>query len=277
MTRKDTLRNTVLLIVLLCCCLAYAGSEQKITFKTKPCADVTLSFVQPGSIAKIFFKEGDIVQIGDVLIRQDDSVEQIKLEQLKAESENETSIKHAEITLEQREADLKRLIDRPDATTETEIEYAKLNLKVATLQLHIANFQHNQAQRKYEEALKQIDRMSLKSPIDGRIEIVDQQKGKAIEEGESVNALEDVIRIVRIDPLWIDVPVPMAQTANLRNGGKAIVEFPEPVKMTEEGRIIFISTIGNAGSGTLIVRVQVSNKTNRPAGENVFVSFPANQ
>ena len=257
--------------IMLFNCIVYAGSEQKIESITKPCADVTLSFVQPGSIAKINYREGDIVQVGNVLVQQDDSVEQLRLEQLKAESEDDTTIKHAEITLEQRQVDLKRLEDRPEVTTETEIEYAKLNVKVATLQLHIANFQHTQAQRKYEEAKKQIDRMSLKSPIDGKIETINK------ETGESVNALEDVIRIVRIDPLWIDVPVPMIQTANLRIGGKAIVDFPEPDKKTEEGRIIFISAVGNPGSATLSVRVQVPNKTNRPARENVMVSFPANQ
>jgi multidrug efflux pump subunit AcrA (membrane-fusion protein) len=113
--------------------------------------------------------------------------------------------------------------------------------------------------------------MSLKSPIDGKIETIHK------EVGESVNALEEVIRIVRIDPLWIDVAVPMAQTAKIRKGGKAVVEFQEPGKMTEEGQIIFISAYASAGSDTLTVRVQVPNKTNRPARENVMVSFPTSR
>ncbi len=250
--------------------LAYAGSRQQNKAITKPCADVTLSFVQPGSIAKINYREGDIVQVNDVLVRQDDSVEQIRLEQLKAERDDETTIKHAEITLQQRGVDVRRLEEAGAAvTTQTEIEYAKLNQQIAEMQLHIAQFQHEQAKRKYDEAKKQVDRMTLKSPIDGRIEKIDK------ETGESVNALEDVIRIVRIDPLWIDVPVPLDQTANLKYGGPAIVEFPEPNKMTEEGKIIFIASVGDAGSDTLTVRVQVPNKTNRPARENVLVSFPS--
>lgn len=257
--------------ILLFNCMAYAGADQPTKAITKPCADVTLSFVQPGSIAKINYKEGDIVQVGNVLIQQDDSVEQIKLEQLKAESDDETKIQHAEITLQQRAVDVKRLQEAGAAvTTATEVEYAKLNQQIAELQLHIAQFEHEQAIRKYEEAKKQVERMTLKSPIDGRIEKIDKEKG------ESVNALEDVIRIVRIDPLWIDVPVPVAQTANLRYGGKAVVEFPEPNKMTEEGTIIFIAAVSDASSDTRTVRVQVPNKFNRPASENVLVSFPAN-
>ena len=264
------IKYTVLLGISLLFGLAYGNIQQQNKAITKPCADVTLSFVQPGTISKINYKEGDLVRVDDVLVKQDDSVEQIKLEQLKADANDTTTIKHAEITLQQRGVDVQRLKDAGAAvTTTTEVEYAELNQQIAQLQLHIAQFQHEQARRKYEEAQKQIDRMILKSPIDGRIEKIEK------EEGESVNALENVIRIVRIDPLWIDVPVPLAQTAKLRYGGSAIVEFPEPQKKTEEGKIIFIAAVGDAGSDTLTVRVQVPNKSNRPARENVLVSFPA--
>jgi RND family efflux transporter MFP subunit len=247
-----------------------AASGQGIKAITKPCGDVTLAFVQPGSILKINYKEGDTVHVNDVLVQQDDGVEQIKLEELKAEADDETTIEHAEMTLQQRGVDLKRLEEAgPAVTTPMEVEYAKLNQQISELQLRIAKLQHEQAIRKYKEAQKQIDRMTLKSPIDGRIEMINK------ETGESVNALEEVIRIVRIDPLWIDVRVPVTQAANLKQGGSAAVEFPEPQKMTEEGRIIYISAVGDAGSDTLVVRVQVPNKTNRQAGENVLVSFRA--
>ena len=269
MKLKQVQIYSLLLAIVLLNMTIYAGTEQGIRAFTKPCADVTLAFVQPGSIAKVNYKEGDSVHVNDVLVQQDDSVEQIKLEQLKAEAEDETTIEHAEMTLQQRGIDVKRLEEAGSAvTTPTEVEYAKLNQQISELQLHVAKFQHEQAIRKYEEAKKQIERMSLKSPIDGIIETIDK------EPGESVNALEDVIRIVRIDPLWIDVSVPVTQTANLRYGGSATVEFPETKKMIEEGKIIFIAAVGDAGSDTLTVRVQVPNKSNRPAGENVLVSFP---
>jgi membrane fusion protein (multidrug efflux system) len=269
MKMNKHVKYTILLGVALFLGMAYGENQQPIKSITKPCADVTLSFVQPGSLAKINYKEGDLVRVDDVLVKQDDSVEQIKLEQLKAEADDTTTIKHAEITLQQRGVDVQRLKEAGAAvTTTTEVEYAELNQQIAELQLHIAQFQHEQAIKKYKEAQKQIDRMTLKSPIDGRIEKIDK------ETGESVNALENVIRIVRIDPLWIDVPVPLAQTAKLRYGGSAVVEFPEPQKKTEEGKIIFIAAVGDAGSDTLTVRVQVPNKSNRPARENVLVSFP---
>jgi len=40
-----------------------------------------------------------------------------------------------------------------------------------------------------------------------------------------------------------------------------------------EGTIIFVAAVADAASGTLRVRVEVPNKTRRPAGEHVVVSF----
>ena len=267
------MKRIFIFLVIICTLPISEGSgNQGIPIFTKPSADVTLSFVQAGRIAKINFREGDLVKVGDVLVQQDDSVERVRLEQLEAESKDKTQIQASEAKLALSQVDLKKREENPKATTSLELEYARLNVKIAELQLRLAIFQNEQAQRKYEEAKLQIERMSLKSPIDGRIESIEGVE--EIETGESVNALEDVIRVVRIDPLWIDVPVPLDQTANLRNGHKAIVEFPEPGRMSAEGTIIYIAAVADAGSNTLKVRIQVPNKTNRPAGEQVKVTFP---
>ena len=242
------------------------GNE--ITAFTKPSADVTLSFVQAGRIAGVNYRAGDSVKVGDMLVRQDDSVERARLAQLEADSKDITKIQHSELLHAQRRVDLERREANPKAVTPSELEYARLNLQIAELSLRIARFENEQAQRKYEEAKLQIDRMSLKSPIDGIIEEI------FIETGESVNALDEVVRIVRIDPLWIDAEVPLAQTANLRYGNPAVVKIKDDEKVTMKGTIIFIAAVADPGSDTLMVRVQVPNKSNRTAGEQVIVTFP---
>ena len=137
------------------------------------------------------------------------------------------------------------------------------------LSFELAKFEHEQAGRKYEEYRIRVENMQLKSPIDGRIEKVD------IEVGESANALADVIRVVQIDPLWIDAPVPWADAMGLKTGMTARVQFAEPGKAASiaEGRLIFVAAVADAASGTLRVRIEVPNKTGRPAGEHVLVTF----
>lgn len=242
--------------------------SQEITAFTNPSEDVTLSFVQAGSIARINYREGDRVKLGDVLVQQDDTVEQIRLAQLEAESNDTSKVKAAELTLKQRGVDLKRVKAAGASVSPTEVDYAELNLQIAELQLHVAELQHEQAKRKYEEAKSQIERMRLKSPIEGRLEKFE------IETGESVRALDNVVRVVRTDPLWIDAEVDLAQTAKLKYGDTAIVKFPTPNETTIEGTIIFIASVADAASDTLKVRIQIPNKSNRPAGEQVVITFP---
>ncbi len=55
--------------------LKAASSGVGIRAVTNPNADITLSYVQPDRIAKVYFKEGEWVKAGQVLIQQDDAVE----------------------------------------------------------------------------------------------------------------------------------------------------------------------------------------------------------
>ena len=250
-----------------------ADLEPGVAAITTPSADITLSFVQPGRIADININEGQSVKAGQVLVQQDDAVERARLAQLEADSQNIINVQAGEASLAQKQVDLKKLEKAAalNAATALEVEHAKLDVKIADLSVKLAVFEHEQAQRKYEEAKIQIDNMSLKSPIDGIIEKIE------FETGESVNALEDVVRVVQINPLWIDVPVPLTKARDLRNINTADVIFPGPNETSVEGTIVFIGAVADAASSTLRVRIQVPNQSLRPAGEHVRVIFSSSQ
>ena len=247
--------------------------SQRIRAITTPSSDRILSFVQPGRIAKVHFVEGNWVKAGQVLVQQDDSVEQIQLAQLRAASEDMTQIQASEASLAQKKVDLEKIqkAAAQNAATELEVQHAKLSVTMAGLSLELAKFEHKQAGRKYDEVKVQVEKMRLVSPIDGRIEKIH------VEAGESINALTDVVRVVKIDPLWIDVPVPLDIATDLSILKKAIVVFPSPNMASVEGNIIFISAVADAASGTLRVRIEVPNKSNRPAGEHVEIVFPSSR
>jgi len=238
---------------------------------TRPSADVTQSFVQPGRIAGVHFKEGDAVKAGQALVQQDDAAEQVLLAQLKAQSEDMTQIRASEASLEQKKVDLQKLekAAASKAATALEVEHARLDVTIAQLSLELARFEHEQAGRKYQEQKIRVENMQLKSSIDGYIEKIE------VEVGESVNTTIEVIRVVQVDPLWIDAPIPLAQAVGLKAGMTARVELAESGKrgLIGEGRISFVGAVADAASGTLRVRIEVPNKARRPAGEHVLVSF----
>jgi RND family efflux transporter MFP subunit len=264
--------------VFICALLAAAGSlaaQDKIEAVTKPSQDTVLSFVRPGQVAEVLVKEGDAVKAGQVLMRQDDKAELAQMEQLKAQAEDDTQIRAAEAKLAQTRVDLKKTegARKEGAATDLEVDHAKLEVTMAELSLELYQFEQEQAKRKYEEMRLQIDRMRVVSPIDGVVERL------LVEPGESVEAAGKIAQVVQIDPLWIDVAVPLAIARTLKRGeSNAVAEFDgaDPARRSSvNGKIIHVAAVADSASGTLTVRVECPNAARRPAGEHVYVSFPA--
>lgn len=243
--------------------------DDGISAITMPSADVALAFVQPGRIAKVYLKEGDLVKPEQIIIQQDDAAEQAQLSLYKEQSEDTIQIQSQEASLEQKRVYLERLkwASERGSATEQEREDAKLAVKIAEFSLQAAKFDHEQNKRKYTEAKIRVDNMRLKSPIAGRVEKIDVKKG------ESIEAHAKAVRVVRIDPLWIDVHVPLEKKGILKSGKTAKVTFAGDEQNTANGKIISISTVADAASSTLRARIEVSNKSKRPAGELVTVTF----
>ena len=244
---------------------------QEIQAVTMPSADITLSFVVSGKIAEILVKEGDTVAKGDLLAALHDDPERLQTEQLKVQAADKTRILSAKAELAQKTVDLEKFdaARKKGAVSEWEVAHLKLSVRMAKLALQAATIEHEQFQRRYAQAVQQLERMRIVSPIPGRVEKV------FVEAGEGVEKLGPVVELVRTDPLWLDVPVPLPQAKQLEAGQPATVLFPgNPGGKPADGRIVYISSVADAASDTLRVRIEVGNPSDRPAGERVTVKFP---
>jgi membrane fusion protein, heavy metal efflux system len=238
---------------------------------TAPSADFTLSFVVPGRIGEISVKEGDFVPKGQLVARLEDEPEKIQARQYEAQARDKTKIMAAQAELAQKSLDLKK-VDQAKAkggANDWEVEHLRTGVRIADLSVKSAVFENEQYHDRHALALSQLDRMRLVSPIEGRVEKV------SMKPGEAVNALDPVIRVVRIDPLWIEAHVPLAQTKKLAVGQEARVLFPgSEADAPQNGKIIHVPSVADAASETLAVRIEVANNQGRPAGERVTVKFP---
>ena len=237
---------------------------------TKPSQDVTLSFVHPGLVAEVSVKEGDKVAKDQVVVKQDDRAEQAVMEQAKFQAEDVTRVEAQKATLDQKRVDFKKFewAKANGSATEFEVDHARLDVTIADLSLKLADFEHKQDQRKYEESKIHVDQAVIRSPISG---VVEQT---LVKPGESVEQQTKVIRVVSIDPLWIEVPVPLETARTLKLGHTARVKFAD-LKEASQGKITHIAAVADAASDTLQVRLEVPNSSNRPAGERVRVEFGA--
>ena len=243
-----------------------AAAPKPVEAITRPSADVTSSYVRPGKIAKVLVKWSQAVKVGDPLVKQDDSAEWVRVKLLEAQSLDDTRIKAAEAQHAQKKVELERLkkAERPPL----EIDRAELDVTIAQLSVNLAKLEHDQDKRRHNEAKFGWERMTLKSSINGTVQRI------FVEEGESVDTLQPVIRVLQIDPLWIDVPAPREQATALKMGQKATVHFGKDGP-TAAGKITHIASEADAASNTLTIRVEAPNPAARQAGEHVTVTFPS--
>jgi RND family efflux transporter MFP subunit len=266
--RKSKLTRLLMIALCLFPAAAHAASAgvrvtSGIEAITRPSRDPRLAFERPGRIAAVLVKPGDRVRKGQLLVRLDDAAEQLQLKQLEAQSKDETRIKAAKAQLDQKKVELKRLeeAERPPL----EIDRAKLEVVIAELSLKLAEFEHTQDARRTDEARIQLERMKLLSPIDGTVEDV------YLQAGESVDREKEVVRVININPLWIDVPAPRGRVRSLKVGQPAQVTFGGGG--SANGKIIHIAGEGDAAAVTVKVRVEVANPEGRRAGGHVRVRF----
>ena len=257
------------------------AQTQKYQFKAiaRASEDITVSSTMPVRVDKVFVKDGDTVKPGDPLVQLDDKAERVQMEQLKAQADDETHVEAAEAQLAQKKVDLKGIEDAKarGSATDLELQHARLEVTISDLSLKLAKFEHSQNQLKYKQAAVQVSRLLLSVPRSEKDKPTDTFKvfKVFVSRGESVDRMKEVLRIIKIDPLQIDVPVPenVVETLGLKVTGPAHAIFPGAKGPPEKGKIIYIADEIDAASGTQTVRVEIPNPTGRPAGKKVSVRF----
>ena len=232
---------------------------------TRPSQDVTLSFVRPGRVVEIKVKEGDHVEKGQLLAQQDDSEESKALALYKSKAEDMTQVEAQKI-IEQQSANDATNLKKSGAASTYEKEHAILQEKVDAAKIEIALKQHEQDVDQYEQNQAVVEKTKLYAPFSGTVEEL------LLHQGESVDSQNmKVMRLVDVDPMWMDVPVPYSQGAQLKEGDPAQVKLSNNQVTT--GKVIHVASVAESGSDTLRVRVEVPNPDHRKLGEKVSVSF----
>lgn len=246
------------------------SADPPVEAVTRPSQDAPAAFVRPGLVRTVHVDEGDRVTEGQVLAELDDAVERIQLEQLQAQAKDTIRIEAAKAELAQKEVELtsvKEAHARKSATI-LEVQRAELDVQISELTVRLREFEHQQEQLKVKQARADLERMKLRSPMNGIV------AERMVEQGEAVDALKPVLRITNIDPLWIDAPVPTERARTLKTGDPAEVAFPPDGNTQRQGTIVHIASEADSASETLLVRVELPNPDKRVAGETVRVAFP---
>ncbi|MGH7179272.1 MAG: efflux RND transporter periplasmic adaptor subunit [Tepidisphaeraceae bacterium] len=243
---------------------------------TRPSEERKLTFPGMGIIADVEIKEGDQVKSGQVLIVQDDYIDQKEHDRLLLEANSTARIEAAEADLKVKKSEYarkKKMFDEGAGNT-AEIEEAENNAILREKQLMVAREDQAQARIKVEQAAGRVDRMHLKSPIDGIVAKVVVNVGEMSDPQNK----EGAVIVVKNDPLYVEIrDLSTKQAAKLTMGQKLKVRYtddPDAPENWQEGEVFFFSPVAESTAETRMVKLRLANPSGRPAGLWMVVKLP---
>ena len=239
---------------------AFAAGNEPIEGFTEPFHDIDVAAAEMGVLTKIHVVEGDRVRAGQLLAQLDDSVLRAALEIVKTEMATAGRLESAQAELDLQTDLLEKLqglLDRKHASMQ-EVARAMSQKKVLAARLKTVNEELTIKSYEMRRIERQIDQRRVLAPIDGVVTRVPKQVGEFVSPGDPVTA-----KVVQLDPLIVNFPVPLPLTRELKKGGK--VKLIVEGSGDQEGTIDFISPTADGQSGTTRVRVKILNPSEKIA------------
>lgn len=248
-----------------------ASAAEDMVALTAPSADIVMSFTVAGRVKNVPVKEGLAVKAGDLLIELNAEALEARLKQLTLEAENQAEVMASAAEMLQKRQDLIKLerAFKKGAATKIELEHARLDVDISEFRLQAARQALEVAVYKKKEAEAEIREYRLLSPVNGLVEKIE------VEVGESAKTSEDAVRVVALNPLWVETDAPLARFGDLSPGREVKVIFPDGWETG--GRLVFRGAVADSASETVRVRLEVDNPQGRQAGERVLLSIPENK
>lgn len=242
---------------------------------TRPSQDAVMGFSVATQIAEIVARGGQEVTKGQLLIRGDDSEDKAIFEVQRFRADTNLPIDRATKAREQADKEYEVALEtqKRGGSTQQQVDRARVQSELTAIDVLIAKYQLKQEQLQVPRLQARVDKFSLRAPFNGVVDSVTADVGQAVAENEKI------MRVVNVDPLWLDVPTPTEDPASLslKVGDAAwllldVGGFPR----VASGRVIEIAPTADPASRRRRVRVEVANpkgSTRILAGEPAYVRF----
>lgn len=235
----------------------------------EPSQIVDVGSAVPGVVDAILADRSDLVKKGAVIAQIESSVEQAALKQAKMRAGSDTAIQ-----LRQETAQFGRLTQKRNQTllkklaiSVQDMDQLKTETRIAELQVRQEKENKRLAELEYLRAQSVVEQRTIRSPVDGVI----MERYKFA--GEYVSD-EPVLRIAQLDPLHVEVIVPVNYMGHVKPGMQAEVASSAPGGEAYVATVIRVDRVADAASGTYGVRLSLSNPDYTvPAGMRCELSF----
>jgi len=245
---RRNLKRTLTTVALLAPSIAGAQTgapAQRHECLVYPYAEVKIASEVPGILEEVLVDRGDVVAEGQVLFRLRSDMQRANYELAKARAG--LAARRVQRNADLYERQMVSIHEKDEMETEAEL----LALEV----------------REAEERLKI---RVVESPLHGVV--VRRHKSP----GEYVNE-EPILELAQVDPLRVEVVVPITLFGKVRTGMTGQVQWEDPLGgLRRTGKVTVVDPVVDAASGTIGIRLEIPNPDHRlPAGTKCWVTFAA--
>lgn len=238
----------------------------------KASRDAVMGFTLTTSIKQVLVSGGQEVQTGDLLVKGDDSEDVAEAKFQRARADTPLPVQRSESQLELAQIEYERQQDAfsKGAGSQLELDRARVGRDTAKIDLELAKLNQVLSDLQASKAESRVDKLNLRAPFDGVVDIINVDVGQSVREGDPV------VRVLSVDPLWIDVPAETAMTMSqgLKPGSPAWVLLQEDTaERVYTAEVLEVSPTADAASGTRRVRVRMDNRIGLVPGVNCWVRF----
>ncbi len=235
-------------------------------------AKIKLGAAVPGLIQKMHADRGDKVKAGDLLVELEASVENAQLLVALSRARNDQLVQAARARVKFTAQSADRIVrlkqTNPGAVSAVQFDDATAQAEIAAFNLREAELNLEAAALEVEKAKSVLDQKRIASPVNGVV------VERTMQPGEYRNEQGTFMTLAEIDPLQVEVYVPVAYYGQTAPGTRAEVTLDAPLNSRHEAKVTVVDQVLDTASGTFGVRLTLPNPDlSIPAGLRCHIRF----
>jgi len=240
-----------------------AANAAELECLIQPRETVTVSTPVEGIVDQVRVDRGDSIEKGAVLAVLESSLERNAVTIARARADQDYAINSAKVRVEfgARRFERTDVLYKQNLVPLKEFDEAETAKIIAEHELVGAKENKRLADLEYERAKAALDLKTNRSPLSG---VVVERLRYA---GELAAKEHPVVKIAQLNPLRVEVFVPVALLGKVAVGERAVVIPEVPMNRALEASVTVVDKVVDAASGTFGIRLEVPNPGNRiPSG-----------
>jgi len=225
-----------------------------------------------GVIESLQVQRGSQVRKGQVIALLFSGPERAALEVARSRATMEGELRSAEARLELTRKKLERAEElvKKNFVSAAARDDAEADYRLALEQVRVSKENRRLAELEVKRAEEVLSQREIRSPVNGIVIDVMLRPGELT----SSNQKDPIMKVAEVDPLNVELILPVSAFGKIKRGQMATVTPEAPVGGSYQARVEIVDSVFDGASGTFGVRLALPNPQRRiPAGLKCRVRF----